>query len=118
MADTAYDVATEKVVCITHMEHSIGLAFIYVILDSIHMHDKTFRTDFDLPFVARLGCKVVQHGEIFQVTVPPIHFAVFLIDIFVRHFGDEGVAIVLCVAADEDLGTFVVDVSYVPCRTL
>ena len=59
MADAAHDVTAEEAVFVAHAEHPIGFAIIFVILHGIHMHDETFRPDFDFPFVANLGREVV-----------------------------------------------------------
>ena len=66
------------------------------------MHRERFRSYFDFPFVAYIGIEVVERSKLFQILVPPVYLSVFLIHIFLRHLSEKGVAVVLCVAANDD----------------
>ena len=71
------------------------------------MHQKALGSHFDFPFVTYLGGEVIQHGELLQVLVPPIHLIVAFINIFVGFFGIE-IFVVKGVDAHKDMyGVFV-----------
>ena len=60
MADATHNLSTEQVVCIAHVQRSIGRSFILILLHSINMHNDAFLTYFNHPFVSNLGTKVIQ----------------------------------------------------------
>ena len=86
MTDATHDISAEDVAIVTHLQHFVDSAFVFILLHGIHMHGQAFRADLDNPTVAFLGTEVIQHGKLFQSLVPPIYYAVTFIHIFVRHF--------------------------------
>ena len=108
MAQAAHNVAIEEVSGIAYGQHTIVLTFVFIVSHGIHMHGEAFRPHLDFPFVAHVGGKVVERGELLQVLVPPVDDVVFLIDVFTSHLG-FAVAVIVGVAAHDDFRTLGAD---------
>ena len=111
VADAAHDGAAEEVLVVAHLQHPEHSAFIFVLLNRVDVHREARRADLDDPTVAFLGTKIIEHGKLLQILVPPIHLIVsqpFFIDVFPCHFRVFAL-VVQSVGADDDGHVLVVD---------
>ena len=108
MAETYHDVTAKHISYIANMQSFTGIAIIFENIHFVNMNRDTFRSHLDFPFVANFGGIIVENRKLFKVFVPPIHFAAFFVDIFVSYF-HSCVAVVMCVAAHDDFGSFGAD---------